>query len=219
MSKASVTHMVDKKIVKSTGPVVIADAGGHVNALTIVGVSYKPRKMDKFHRDARALRSGTVDASVQAFLLGADGKVISEPGLVYYNQPKFEDSVVELVPVGPLSDFHSTINMKLNCIPEGVERIRLVSSVHEAKQRGHHIGIFGVMALYIVDAGKKPLTIQLYEGFGFGAGAVVLGDLFVADGKWQFQASGDIIVDGLPALCSEYGIEVKEEEASAQSAA
>jgi len=212
MTKASIVQVVDNKIVPSNGAVTLFDVGDSEADTTVIGIDYAVRKMDKFHRDAVALRSNKVDASVQAFLLGADGKVIGEPGFVYYGQPKFEGGIVELRPVGPLSKFHTQLNLKLSGIPANVGRIALVSSVHEAKARKHHIGIFGAMSLYLCKGDLNPVSIQIYRQFGFGSGAVVLGEIFAADGKWQFLPGGEMVAGGLEELCGRFGIEVQEEQ-------
>ncbi len=210
MLKASVIQVVDKKIAPITGPIILGEVGSDDAALIVAGLDYSLwKRKDRFHKDAVAIRKHPLDASVQGFLLGADGKVISEAGFVYYGQPKFGDAVAELVPSNPASRFHTQLRLKLGAMPQEVGRIALVSSVHEPEH--HHIGMFVAMSLYLCRKDLEPVSVHVFRDFGRGQGSVILGEIFAADGKWQFVTAGDTVEGGLKMLCDKYGIEVKDE--------
>lgn len=212
MSKSKVDQVAGDKIVP-VGPILIAAASS--NEATIIGVDFALRKMDRMHKDAIAARSKKhpLDASVQAFMLGADGKVVAESGFLFYGQPHYAGGVAELVPVGPFSRFHSTIRLRLGAVPEEVQRIALVSSVHDTKH--HHVGMFGVMTAYVCKGTLEPLGINVYREFTRGHGAVVLGELSRVDGNWQFVSDGETVQGGLRELCGRYGVRLEEDEAKA----
>ncbi len=98
MSKSKVDQVVGDKIVPVTGPVVVLPADAPSNEATIVGLDFGLRKMDRMHKDAIAARSKKhpLDASLQAFMLGADGKVVAESGFLFYGQPHYAGGVGEL---------------------------------------------------------------------------------------------------------------------------
>lgn len=212
MSKSKVDQVAGDKIVP-VGPILIAAASS--NEATIIGVDFALRKMDRMHKDAIAARSKKhpLDASTQAFMLGADGKVVSDSGFLFYGQPHYAGGVAELLPVGPLSRFHSTIRLRLGAMPAEVQRIALVSSVHDTKH--HHVGMFGVMTTYVCKGDLEPVGINIYREFPRGHGAVVLGEFTRVDGNWQFVSDGETVEGGLRELCGRYGVRLEEDEAKA----
>ncbi len=123
MSKSKVVQVVGEKIVPVTGAMVVLPADAPSNEATIVGVDFALRKMDRMHKDAIAARSKKhpLDASLQAFMLGADGNVVAESGFLFYGQPHYAGGVVELVPTGPFSKFHSTMRLRLGAVPQEVK--------------------------------------------------------------------------------------------------
>lgn len=212
MSKANVVQVVGEKIVPVAGPIVLGPVGQPATEATVIGLDFALRKMDRMHKDAIAIRSKKhpLDASMQAYLLGADGQAIGPSGFLYWNQAHYAGGVVQLVPVGPLTRFHSTFKLRLGAIPEEVERIVLVSSVHDNEH--HHIGVFGAMSLYLCKPTLEPIGIQLYREFPRKHGSVVLGTVERADGNWQFVSGGETVEGGLKELCARYGIRVVEPE-------
>lgn len=217
MSKSKVVQVVGDKIVPVTGPIVVLPADAPSNEATIIGVDFALRKMDRMHKDAIAARSKKhpLDASLQAFMRGEDGKVVAESGFLFYGQPHYAGGVGELVAVGPLSRFHSTMRLRLGAVPQEVQRIALISSVHDTEH--HHIGMFGVMSMYICKGNLEPQGIHLFREFPRGHGAVVLGELSRVDGNWQFAADGETVQGGLRELCGRYAVRLEDDEEKAEA--
>ncbi len=215
MSKSKVVQVVGDKIVPVSGPIDLSPSTASSNQATIVGVDFALRKMDRLHRDAIAARSKKhpLDASAQAFMLGEGGKAMAESGFLFYGQPHYAGGVAELVPSGPFAKFHSTMRFRLGSVPGEVQRIALIASVHDTEH--HHVGMFGVMSMYICNGNLEPHCIHIFREFPRGHGAVVLGELVRADGNWQFVSDGEAVQGGLRALCARYAVRLEEDEAKA----
>ena len=217
MSKVKIDALVGEKLVSAAAPLVLCPVDAPPTDATVIGLDFALRKMDRLHKDAIAVRNKKhpLDASLQLYMLGADGKVLSESGFIYWNQPHYAGGVAQLVPVGPLTRFHSTVKLRFGAVPKEVERIELVSSVHDVDH--HHIGVFGVMSLYVCKPSMEPLGVLLYREFPRKHGSVVLGSFTRVDGNWQFATDGETIEGGLKELCTRRGLEVLEPEDEGKS--
>jgi len=212
MSKVKIDRLAGEKLAAGAAPLVLCPVDAPATDATVIGLDFGLRKMDRMHKDAIAARNKKhpLDASLQLYMLGADGKVLSESGFIYWNQPHYAGGVAQLVPVGPLTRFHSTVKLRFGAVPKEVERIELVSSVHDIEH--HHLGVFGVMSLYILKPTMEPHGVLLYRDFPRKHGSVLLGGFTRVDGNWQFVADGETIEGGLKELCTRRGLVVLEPE-------
>ncbi len=99
-------------------------------------------------------------------------------------------------------------------MPQEVQRIALISSVHDTEH--HHIGMFGVMSMYICKGNLEPQAIHIFREFPRSHGAVVLGELTRVDGNWQFASDGETVEGGLRELCGRYSVRLEDDEAKVE---
>lgn len=215
MVKSTVKHVSqDGKVTGLAGVFSLGEVGAEGNDHVVIGVDFilkKIKSAQKFSRDAVALRKNEIDPSLQAFVLGEDGKVVSEAGFVYYGQPLFQEGVLDLATRREFMRHNAQLKLNLTALSEHSNRVRLVATIDEAAQRLHHAGMFLCIVFVICRKDMKPITINAYSEFGRDQKGVVFGDLALVDGKWQFEPDGVTSEGGLPALCVEYGVEIKEE--------
>ena len=205
---------LDGKVTGLAGVFSLGATGAKENDHVVIGVDFMLKKIksaQKFSRDAVALRKNEIDPSLQAFVLGEDGKVVSEAGFVYYGQPKFQDGVLDLATERAFMRHNAQLKLNLNALSEHANRVRLVATIDKAAQRQHHAGMFLCIVFVICRYDMKPITINAYSEFGPGQQGVVFGDLCLVDGNWQFEPNGVTSEGGLPALCADLGVEIKEE--------
>lgn len=152
------------------------------------------------------------DLDAAAFLLGADGKVITDAEFVFYGNLKHVSGAVEhmgdnLTGEGDGDD--EQIIVDLTKVPQNVEKIAFTVTIYEAEQRRQNFGQVSNSYIRIVDevSNEELIHYDLGEDFSIET-AVVVGELYRHNGEWKFNAIGSGFQGGLAALCRNYGVNV-----------
>lgn len=152
------------------------------------------------------------DLDAAAFLLGANGKVITDAEFVFYGNLKHVSGAVEhmgdnLTGEGDGDD--EQIMVDLTKVPENVEKIAFTVTIYEAEQRRQNFGQVSNSYIRIVDevGNEELIRYDLGEDFSIET-AVVVGELYRHNGEWKFNAIGSGFQGGLAALCRNYGVNV-----------
>ncbi len=152
------------------------------------------------------------DLDAAAFLLGADGKVITDAEFVFYGNLKHASGAVEhmgdnLTGEGDGDD--EQIMVDLSKVPANVEKIAFTVTIYEAEQRKQNFGQVSNSFIRIVDetTDEELIHYDLGEDFSIET-AVVVGELYRHNGEWKFNAIGSGFQGGLAALCRNYGVNV-----------
>lgn len=152
------------------------------------------------------------DLDAAAFLLGADGKVITDAEFVFYGNLKHASGAVEhmgdnLTGEGDGDD--EQIMVDLSLVPANVEKIAFTVTIYEAEQRRQNFGQVSNSFIRIVDetTNEELIHYDLGEDFSIET-AVVVGELYRHNGEWKFNAIGSGFQGGLAALCRNYGVNV-----------
>jgi tellurium resistance protein TerD len=155
---------------------------------------------------------GDFDLDAAAFLLGADGKVLSDAEFVFYGNLKHASEAVEhmgdnLTGEGDGDD--EQIMVDLSKVPANVEKIAFTVTIYEAEQRRQNFGQVSNSFIRIVDEvnNEELIRYDLGEDFSIET-AVVVGELYRHNGEWKFNAIGSGFQGGLAALCRNYGVNV-----------
>lgn len=152
------------------------------------------------------------DLDAAAFLLGADGKVLTDAEFVFYGNLKHASGAVEhmgdnLTGEGDGDD--EQIMVDLSKVPANVEKIAFTVTIYEAEQRRQNFGQVSNSFIRIVDetTNEELIHYDLGEDFSIET-AVVVGELYRHNGEWKFNAIGSGFQGGLAALCRNYGVNV-----------
>ncbi len=133
-----------------------------------------------------------LDASV--FMLGANGKLVAEEYLVFYNNLKSPDGSVQHTGdnrTGAGDEDDEMILANLSLINAGVNEIKIIISIHDAATRRHHFGLLQDAYIRIVDVENKREVLRYDLDAEFsGNSDVEFGKLQRIDGDWNFVASG-----------------------------
>ena len=147
-----------------------------------------------------------------AFLLGADGKVITDAEFVFYGNLKHNSGAVEhmgdnLTGEGDGDDEQIVVDLSL--VPANVEKIAFTVTIYDAEVRRQNFGQVSNAYIHIMDeVGNTDLIrYDLGEDFSIET-AVVVGELYRHNGEWKFNAIGSGFQGGLAALCRNYGVNV-----------
>lgn len=153
------------------------------------------------------------DLDAAAFLLGANGKVITEADFVFYGNLKHASGAVahmgdNLTGEGDGDDEQILVDLSL--VPTSVEKIAFTVTIYDAEMRRQNFGQVSNAYIRIVDevGNTEVIRYDLGEDFSIET-AVVVGELYRRNGEWKFNAIGSGFQGGLAALCRNYGVDVE----------
>jgi tellurium resistance protein TerD len=146
-----------------------------------------------------------LDASV--FLVGANGKVISDNHFVYYNNLKSPDDAVihtgdNLTGDGDGDD--EKIQVDLSKISADVNEICFVVTIHHADTRRQNFGQVRNSFIRVIDQSNTELVkYELDEDFSIET-AVEFGRIYKRNNEWKFEAVGQGMKGGLQDYLNKY---------------
>ena len=147
-----------------------------------------------------------LDASV--FILGTNGKLISDSHLVFYNNLTSPDEAVvhagdNLTGAGDGDDEQVLID--LSKIAATVNEICFVVTIHQAEARRQNFGQVRNSFIRIVDGSSHTELVkyELDEDFSIET-AVEFGRLYKRNNEWKFEAVGAGLKGGLQDFLNKY---------------
>lgn len=152
------------------------------------------------------------DLDASAFLLTAEGKVVSEKDFVFYGNPSGGNgSVIHSGDnrTGQGDGDDEQININLSAIPQEVEKIAFTITIHEGDVRNQNFGQVSnsFVRIFNEDNQQELTRYDLSEDFSIET-AIVVGELYRHGGEWKFSAVGSGYQGGLAALCKSFGLEI-----------
>lgn len=152
------------------------------------------------------------DLDVEAFLLGANGRVVGDDWFVFYNQPMSPDGAVKCNgdnKTGQGAGDDETITVRLSQLNQQVQKIVFVVTINEAKERGYNFSNVANAYVRIVDKGtnKELVRFNLTEYYS-NVCSMMVGELYKHNGTYKFNPIGDGTGDDLMGLCMRYGVNV-----------
>lgn len=158
--------------------------------------------------DANTNVGGDFDLDASAFILGANGKRLSDGHIVFYNnlsdpQGALTHSGDNLTGAGDGDD--ETIKIDFSKISPEATEIIFVVTIHDAANRKQSFGQVRKAYIRIFDpvSGTEHLKYELDEDFSIET-AVNFGRLYLKDGEWRFDATGTGKRGGLEDYVNEY---------------
>ena len=152
------------------------------------------------------------DLDAAAFLIGENGKVLSDGDFVFYNNLKHSsESVIHmgdnLTGEGDGDDEQITVNLKK--VPQNIQKIAFTVTIFDSEIRVQNFG--QISNAYIRLCNEKTdeeiIRYDLGEDFSVET-AIVVGELYRYGSEWKFNAIGSGFKCGLRALCLNFGVNV-----------
>jgi tellurium resistance protein TerD len=148
------------------------------------------------------------DLDASAFMLGANGKAISDAHFIYYNNLKSPEGCIEHTgdnTTGAGDGDDETIKVDLSKLPSGCETISFVVTIHEADARRQNFGQVrnAFVRIYDPSTNEEILKYDLGEDFSIET-AVEFGNLYLKDGAWKFKAVGTGFAGGLEKFVTKF---------------
>lgn len=158
--------------------------------------------------DEATINAVPVDCDVSVFLLGTNGKLVSEDHFIFYNNLKSPDGAVAHTGDSRDGDGDGddeSIRLDLSSIDPAVEYIYFAITIHESESRGHHFGNVENSFIKIRNAADNTVLCQyqLKENFD-GQDSLIIASLSRNAGAWNVEALGQPFSGGLATLIELY---------------
>jgi len=166
----------------------------------MVGLGWDPRGTVGQHFD--------LDGAI--LLLGDNGKVVNDDHFVFYNNKTSPCGAV--VHAGDNRDGagsgdDETVNVALDKVAPGVQKIVFAVSIHDAAARKQTFGQVNNAKIRIVniETGTELVRFDLSEDSSVES-SMIFGELYRHGGEWKFKAVAQGFAGGLAELIKSYGV-------------
>lgn len=165
-----------------------------------LGLGWDPRRTDGEAFD--------IDASV--LMLDANDKAIGQEGFVFYNQLSSGCGSVTHTgdnQTGEGDGDDEAVEVKLDQVPENVQKILVAVTIHDAESRNQNFGLVDNAFIRVEnkDNGEEIARYDLTEDYSTET-SLIFAEVYRKDGTWRFGAKGDGFAGGLAAFLSSYGL-------------
>ena len=163
--------------------------------------------------DANATDTGAqFDLDASAFLLGVDGKVLSDSHFIFYNNTTSPCGAIvhkgdNRTGAGTGDD--EVIEINLDKVNASIDKIIFAVTINEAAARNQNFGQVSKSLIRILNQDGEAVITQyeLDEDYSSET-AINFGELYRKDDGWSFKAVGSGFNDGLAGFCKMYGVNI-----------
>ena len=170
------------------------------------------------------------DVDVSAFLLGANGKVIGDSWFVFYGQTQSPDGSTQFLSSSNNSAYSTpyaastnrtqtngsnTSSLDRECIKidfsrlnPAVSRIVFVLTINEALENHLNFSMLKDAYVRILNdlTGQELVSFKMSEYYS-NVNSMMIGELYLHNGMWTFNAIGNGVARDLAGLCELYGVQ------------
>lgn len=158
--------------------------------------------------DEVTINGNPVDCDVSVFLLGANGKLVSDEHFIFYNNLTTSDGSV--IHTGDNRDGDGdgddeSIKIDLSKMDQRVEFLYFAITIHQSETRGHHFGNIQNSFINIRNEVDNSIlcNYKLNENFD-GQDSVIIASISRNGGNWNVEALGQAFSGGLSTLIDLY---------------
>ena len=160
--------------------------------------------------DQRVTDGSAFDLDASVFMVGENGKVLSDANFIFYGQKTSPCGSVEHQGdnrTGEGAGDDEQVKIDLSKVPADVKKLVFAVTIHEAEQRKQNFGM--VFNAYIRMSNNESQVelarFDLSEDASVET-AMIFGELYLNNGEWKFKAVGQGFAGGLPALATAHGV-------------
>lgn len=147
------------------------------------------------------------DVDVSAFMLNSSGKVIGDTWFVFYGQTASPDHSTEFKLETAMDRESITIN--LNKLHSAVSKIVFVLTINEAVQRGLNFSMLKDAYIRLIDPSDNTEFVSFkMDEYYANVTSMMIGEIYLYNGIWKFNAIGNGVARDLAGLCELYGVQV-----------
>lgn len=162
--------------------------------------------------DARVTDGQAFDLDASVFLVGENGKVLSDSHFVFYNNATSPDGEVQHQGdnrTGEGDGDDEQVKIDLTKVAADVKKLVFAVTIHEADSRKQNFGMVSNSFMRVVnnDNGSEIARFDLSEDASTET-AMIFGELYRHGAEWKFKAVGQGFAGGLAALATQHGINI-----------
>lgn len=162
--------------------------------------------------DARVTDGQAFDLDASVFLVGENGKVLSDSHFVFYNNTTSLDGAVQHQGdnrTGEGDGDDEQVKIDLTKVAADVKKLVFAVTIHEADSRKQNFGMVSNSFMRVVnnDNGSEIARFDLSEDASTET-AMIFGELYRHGAEWKFKAVGQGFAGGLAALATQHGINI-----------
>ena len=162
--------------------------------------------------DARVTDGQAFDLDASVFLVGENGKVLSDSHFVFYNNTTSPDGAVQHQGdnrTGEGDGDDEQVKIDLTKVAADVKKLVFAVTIHEAESRKQNFGMVSNSFMRVVnnDNGAEIARFDLSEDASTET-AMIFGELYRHGAEWKFKAVGQGFAGGLAALATQHGINI-----------
>ena len=162
--------------------------------------------------DARVTDGQAFDLDASVFLVGENGKVLSDSHFVFYNNTTSPDGAVQHQGdnrTGEGDGDDEQVKIDLTKVAADVMKLVFAVTIHEADSRKQNFGKVSNSFMRVVnnDNGAEIARFDLSEDASTET-AMIFGELYRHGAEWKFKAVGQGFAGGLAALATQHGINI-----------
>ncbi|KNC15327.1 TerD family protein [Pantoea sp. BIGb0393] len=162
--------------------------------------------------DARVTDGQDFDLDASVFMVGDDGKVLSDSGFIFFNNKLSACGSVEHQGdnrTGAGDGDDEQVKITLSQVPADVKKLVFAVTIYDAEARKQNFGMVSnsFMRIFNNDNGAEIARFDLSEDASTET-AMVFGELYRNGTEWKFKAVGQGFAGGLAALASQHGVSV-----------
>ena len=209
-----------KNVVQPTAGGIQAAAGGQSNkSITLPSLTKRVSKGQKVPLNLSSkkikvnfgwnVKNPACDVDVSAFLLSGSGKVVGDDYFVFYGQESSpEKSVlfknVETANVLEVFDIDTAV------LNPAVAKIVFVMTINDALENSLNFSMLKDAYIQIADPlNNTELASFLVEEYYNNINSMMMGEIYLHNGVWKFNAIGNGVNKDLAGLCEFYGVAVE----------
>lgn len=160
--------------------------------------------------DQRVTDGSAFDLDASVFMVGENGKVLSDANFIFYGQKTSPCGSVEHQGdnrTGEGAGDDEQVKIDLSTVPADVKKLVFAVTIHEAEQRKQN---FGMVSNAYIRMSNNESQVELAR-FDLSEDAsvetaMIFGELYLNNGEWKFKAVGQGFAGGLPALATAHGV-------------
>lgn len=153
------------------------------------------------------VNNGQCDVDVSAFLLGTDGKVLGDDWFVFYGQTDSPDASVVFKEDNGAD--RELVNIDLTRLNPNVQKIVFVLTINEAFEKNLNFSMVKDAYVRILN-GSDSQELVSFKMTDYYANVIsmMIGEVYLHNGAWKFNAVGNGVAKDLAGLCELYGVQV-----------
>lgn len=154
------------------------------------------------------VKNPACDVDVSAFLLAGNGKVVGDDYFVFYGQESSPEKSVHFKNVDQ-PDVCEAFDIDTELLSPAVQRIVFVMTINDALKDALNFSMLKDAYIRIVDpVTNDEVASFLVEEYYDNINSMMMGEVYLHNGSWKFNAIGNGVNKDLAGLCEFYGVQV-----------